>query len=159
MHLKAIKIHLIWMELVQEFQWLSIGPFWVWGHANIGKCANDHDVNNYRPRQYHFELGIVKIRLEVSDMYVSQSMDPTGTRCDKYLAHKQAHMEQMGRIPSWFKRFHRTYIKRKKSVQSFQSLEPTGSRFHKSLVYKQVIDWTSLFRHFWQVHSKRLTTC
>ena len=70
---------------------------------------------------------------------VSQSMNPTGTRCDKYLAHKQAHMGQMGKIPRWSKRFHKTYTKRKKSVQSFQSLESTGSRFHKSLVYEQVI--------------------
>ena len=81
----------------------SYGPSAAWfdkflahGLAHMGQITMT--VHNYRSRQVHETLNVVNPSSRFRDLR-SQSLDPICAKFDKFLAHGQAHMGQMGKWP------------------------------------------------------------
>ena len=98
-----------WYKSIQQFQRHGFRKIWPKECLILqvfGTCANPYGANgqitmmlhNNRWRQVHKTLNGVNPSSSFIDMY-SASLDPICGKFDKFLAHGQAHMGQMGKSP------------------------------------------------------------
>ena len=94
----TISIHILFVPCQSALPFLRYSIFKIWPWKSRVKvkwpwCCTTTGLDN------SIELWMVQIHPGVSEICVPQSLDPICAKFDKFLAHGQAHMGQMGKWP------------------------------------------------------------
>ena len=81
------------------FVWFSFTKISLWPSPYGANGQITMTFHNYRSRQVHETLNGVNPAVSLSEICIPQSLDPICGKFDKFLAHGQAHMGQLGKWP------------------------------------------------------------